>query len=161
MSNNQSAYMLETASNYLRAARLLWNQPNLSRVAVVNAALAIEIILKSFIAQPSNNSRKGTVAEQYEIKSKRLHTLTALARAIEPQLYEKLGFEKYDYWFKEFDNLFVESRYPYEQSSNVGLSDIPIHIGINMFRSTIAWYKESGNPDPWVVMYPDVVGGGL
>ncbi|MFQ2749402.1 hypothetical protein [Aeromonas caviae] len=60
---NQSAYMLETASDYLRAAKVIWLQPNLQSVAMVNAAIAIEIILKSFLSQPTNNMRKGTVGD--------------------------------------------------------------------------------------------------
>ena len=153
--------MLESASNYLRAARLLWSQPNLSGVAVVNAAIAIEIILKSFIAQPSENNRKGTVAEQYEINGKRLHKLTDLAKAIEPELYKSLGFNKHEYWFAKYDNLFVKARYPYEPSANGGHTEIPISVGIEMFRATIAWYKETENKDPWVLLYPEVSGGGL
>ncbi|NOQ78395.1 MAG: hypothetical protein GQ546_03235 [Gammaproteobacteria bacterium] len=70
MSKNQSPYMLESAFDYLRAAKILWRQPNLGGLAVVNSSIAIEIILKSFIAQPSENKRKGTVSEQYEIKEK-------------------------------------------------------------------------------------------
>ncbi|GIU04821.1 MULTISPECIES: hypothetical protein [unclassified Shewanella] len=161
MSNHQSPYMLETASDYLRAAKVLWKEPNLGLVAVVNAAIAIEIILKSFIAQPSENDRKGTISEQYEIKGKRLHTLTDLAKAIDSDLYNKLGFHRHEYWFQKFDNLFVQSRYPYEPTSSGGYSDTPIQIGIEMFRSTINWYKQTENPDPWVIMYPDVAGGGL
>lgn len=161
MSNNQSPYMLESASDYLRASKLLWTQPNLCGVATINAAIAIEIILKSFIAQPSENNRKGTVGEQYEIKGKRLHKLTDLANAIDPQLYMLLGFNKHDYWFAKYDNLFIQQRYPYEPSANGGYTGIPISIGIEMFRATITWYKQTGNKDPWVLMYPEVAGGGL
>src|SRR5690606_41249267 len=76
MSKNQSPYMLESASDYLRAAKFLWGQPNLCGVAMVNAAIAIEIILKSFTAEPADNQRKGTVGEQYN--GKRQHLLTKL-----------------------------------------------------------------------------------
>lgn len=153
--------MLETATDYLRAAKVLWGQPNLGGVAVVNAAIAIEIILKSFIATVSDNSRKGGVAEQYEILGKRLHTLTELAERIDTGIYNKLGFFKYEECFKKYNNLFVESRYPYEQTSRSGYSEIPIKVGGEMFRSTMNWYKETGNKDPWVVMYPEVAGGGI
>jgi hypothetical protein len=159
MSNNQSPYMLESASDYLRASRLLWSQPNLCGVAVVNAAIAIEIILKSFTAKPYENERKGTVGEQY--KSKRLHKLTDIAKTIDLELYKHLGFHRHEYWFEKYDNLFINARYPYEPSSDGGYTDIPISIGIEMFQATIAWYKEMENNDPWVLMYPDVAGGGL
>lgn len=161
MSNYQSPYMLESASDYLRAAKLLWTQPNLSGVAIVNAAIAIEIILKSFTATPSDNHRKGTVGEQYEIKRKRLHKLTELAKAVDPEIYKSLGFYKHEYWFNKYDSLFVNARYPYETTAIDVYTEVPISIGIEMFRSTIAWYKESENKDPWVQLYPEVAGGGL
>ena len=106
MSNPQSPYMLETAPDYLRATKLLWSQPSLCGVATVNAAIAIEIILKSFTATPTENKRKGKVAEQYEVKSSRLHKLTDLAKTIDPELYRTLGFDKHEYWLNKYDSLF-------------------------------------------------------
>ncbi|MEH6628395.1 MAG: hypothetical protein V7739_18295 [Motiliproteus sp.] len=161
MSRNQSPYMLETASDYLRAAKLLWGQPNLGGVAMINAAIAIEIILKSFIAEPTDNKRKGTVGEQYELKGKRLHLLTDLAKQVDPVIYRELGFHNHEYWFEKYDNLFVQARYPYEPTARSGYTEIPIKTGIEMFRSTIEWYKKTGNVDPWVKVYPEVSGGGL
>ncbi|WP_406610729.1 hypothetical protein [Agarivorans sp. JK6] len=161
MNKNQSPYMLEAASDYLRAAKLLWNEPNLGGVAVVNAGIAMEIILKSFIAEPVENNRRNTVGEQYEIKGKKLHLLTELAKKIDPELYRKLGFNRHELWLEKFNNLFVESRYPYEEQSRKGYSEAAIYIGIEMFKETIKWYKETGNEDPWVQEYPNVAGGGL
>ncbi|NVK57911.1 MAG: hypothetical protein HWE26_20110 [Alteromonadaceae bacterium] len=161
MSKNQSPYMLETAFNYLHAAKLLWGKGNLSGVAMVNAAIAIEIILKSFIATPTDNIRKGTSGEQYELKGKKPHLLTDLAKKVDPSLFEELGFQDYLYWFNEYDNLFVNARYPYEPCSRKGHIEIPIKVGISMFNSVIEWYKRTGNKDSWVINYPNVSGGGL
>ncbi|MEE8056482.1 MAG: hypothetical protein V3T17_01415 [Pseudomonadales bacterium] len=161
MPKYQSPYMLESASDYLRAAKILWSQPNLGGVAVMNSAIAIEIILKSFIAKPSENNRKGTISEQYKIKGTKLHTLPELAKSIDLEIYQKLGFHQYECWFEKFSNLFVQSRYPYEPTSRGGYSEVPIQVGVEMFNSTISWYKETGNTDPWVKMYPEVAGGGL
>jgi len=161
MSKNQSPYMLESASDYLRAAKLLWEQPNLCNVAMVNAAIAIEIILKSFSAEPADNKWKGTIVEQYEIKGKRLHLFTELAARIDPVIYRDLGFNNHDYWFQQYDNLFIKARYPYEPDSRSGHTEIPIKVGIEMFKATIRWYKDTGNTDLWVKRYPDVTGGGL
>lgn len=161
MSNNQSPYMLEVASDYLRAAKILWNQPNLAGVATVNSAIAIEIILKSFIAQPVKNSRKNTVSEQYAIKGKKIHGLNDLAKKVDTKLYKKLGFHNHEHWFVKFDNLFVQARYPYEQNSTSGYLTIIFDVATDMFRATLNWYKESGNNDPWVKLYPTVSGGAL
>lgn len=161
MSKNQSPYMLESAYSYLRAAKILWTQPNLSGVAIVNSAIAIEIILKSFSSQPSENDRKGTVSQQYEVSGKKSHTLTKLAKEIDPEIYRKLRFHEYECWFERFDKLFVEARYPYEPGSRSGATEMSIIVGVKMFRATMNWYKESGSNDPWVVAYPDVTGGSL
>ncbi|MFM4718337.1 MULTISPECIES: hypothetical protein [Aeromonas] len=155
---NQSAYMLETASDYLRAAKVIWLQPNLQSVAMVNAAIAIEIILKSFLSQPTNNMRKGTVGEQYEIKQK-VHLFNDIAARIDRDIYDKLNFSRYCSFFEKNKALFVESRYPYEPSSRGGFNDEAIHVGIEIFNATMRWYKETGNEDPWVKAYPDVAGG--
>ncbi|WP_146137301.1 hypothetical protein [Zobellella taiwanensis] len=161
MSKNQSAYMLESAEHYLRAAKIIWNQPNLNRVAIVNAAIGIEIILKSFLATPVDNNRKGTISEQYEIKGRKIHGLLELLSAIDPSLSQKLKFDHHKEWLERHNNIFIEDRYPYEPTSNPAYSQTLIHIGIEMFRSTISWYKSSGNKDPWIIAYPDVPGGGL
>ncbi|GAB5500197.1 MAG: hypothetical protein PsegKO_25080 [Pseudohongiellaceae bacterium] len=161
MSSNQSPYMLETSANYLRAAKILWRQKNLEKVAMVNAAIAIEIILKSFTATPVDNKRKGTIAEQYEINGKQSHSLVELAKCIDKDVYRELGFQRHEYWFQEFDCLFMHSRYPYEPSSRAGSTEIPITAGIEIFRSTIDWYKRTGNRNPWIMSYPDVPGGCL
>ncbi|ODX70630.1 hypothetical protein [Vibrio parahaemolyticus] len=159
--NNQSPYMVESAYNYLRAAKVLWREPNLGTVAIVNAAIGLEILLKSFIAEPVENSRKGTESEQYEINGKRLHKLTDLAKQIDPDIYQSLRLQRHERWFERFDNLFVEARYPYEPSSRAGYSEVPISIGIEILNDVINWYKYSGSPDSWIVNYPSVPGGGL
>lgn len=83
MSKNRSPYMLEAAYDYLGASRVLWGQPNFAGVAIVNAAIAIEIILKSFVAQPAENARRGMISEWFKIKGKRWYSLTELANEID------------------------------------------------------------------------------
>lgn len=160
MSKNQSPYMLEAAGNYVRAAQILWQHPNMGKVATVNAAIGIEIMLKSFIATPVENDRKNTVSQQYEINS-RFHGLFELYKLIDSNLAKKLRLNKYEEWFKQYKQAFIESRYPYEVASSLGYSQTLIDVSLQIFRAMIEWYKETGNPDPWVIEYPNVSGGGL
>lgn len=160
MSKNQSPYMLEAAGNYVRAAQILWRQPNMGKVAVVNAAIGIEIMLKSFIAVPVDNHRKDSVSEQYELKQ-RVHGLHELYKSVDSELAKKLRFTCHEEWFNKYDLVFVTDRYPYETNSNAGYTQTLIDVSLQMFRAMINWYKESGNPDPWVIEYPNVAGGGL
>lgn len=159
--NNQSPYMVESAYNYLRAAKLLWREPNLGTVAVVNAAIGLEILLKSFIAEPVENPRKATESEQYEINGKRLHKLTDLSKRIDQDVYQYLRLQRHEHWFEKFDNLFVEARYPYEVTSRGTYSEVPISVGIEILNDVIQWYKTSGSSDSWINSYPYVPGGGL
>ncbi|OCP57363.1 hypothetical protein AKH04_11275 [Vibrio parahaemolyticus] len=159
MSKNQSPYMLEVSSDYIRASKLLWGQPNLQNVAIVNASIAIEIILKSFLAEPYENDSLGTLAQQYKMTRSRVHLFSDLVDEIEPQLCRKLKFSKYIDWFKENDRLFIKSRYPYEPACSGSYNDTPLVVATEMFREVINWYKETGNDDPWVVLYPNVAGG--
>lgn len=161
MSKNQSPYMLEVASDYIRASKLLWGQPNLQNIAIVNASIAIEVILKSFLAEPVENDKFGTLAQQYRMTRSRVHLFSDLVAEIDPQLCRKLKLCKHSNWFKENDRLFLESRYPYEPACSGTYNDNSLVIAIEMFREVIDWYKETGNDDPWVVLYPAVAGGSI
>lgn len=142
MSKNQSPYMISTAYEYLRAAKILWLQPNLSSVSNTNAAIGIEILLKSFFASPVDNARKGTFGEQYEINGRRIHSLSDLAEKIDKDLASKLGFYQAKDWFKLFDNLFLESRYPYEKNAPNSYSEAPVDLGIKLLNNTIKGTKK-------------------
>lgn len=159
MSNLQSPYMIETASDYIRAARLLWGQPNLGAVSVVNAAIGLEIILKSFLAKPVENDRQGTISEKYKLDGKKHpHKLTEIAEKIDKEIYKVLRLDQYQHWFESFDNLFIDARYPYEPESRGSYSEVPITIGEEILDKVIQWYKDSGSKDPWIRDYPNVPG---
>ncbi len=59
-------WMLESAHSYLKAAEILDAQ-NLPHVAMVNAAIGMEILLKSFISVPDQH--QGTSGETYKLDS--------------------------------------------------------------------------------------------
>ncbi len=127
VSKNQSPYMLEAAGNYVRAAQILWRQPNMEKVAIVNAAIGIEIMLKSFIAVPVDNHRKGSESEQYELKQ-RVHGLHELYKSVDSELCKKLRFTYHEEWFNKYDLVFVTDRYPYETNSNAGYTQTLIVV---------------------------------
>lgn len=157
---NQSPWMLESASNYLRAATFLERQANLGSVAMVNSAIAIEIILKSFSAEVVRNMRIGTIGEQYKING-RLHSLYSLSEKIDRETYNALGFERFKETFIKYDSVFMTARYPYEANAHTGFNSALTQVGIEIFNETIGWYKRTGNADQWVQDYPNVTGGAL
>lgn len=64
-------WMLESAYRYLKASELLDAQ-NLSSVAMVNAEIGLEILLKSFISVPDQH--QGTAGEIYKLDVDALKT---------------------------------------------------------------------------------------
>jgi len=58
------SWMLRSARTYLKAAELLYTK-NLPHVAMVNAAMGMEILLKSFISVPDQH--EGTSGETYTL----------------------------------------------------------------------------------------------
>lgn len=73
------SWMLHSAHNYLKAAEVLDAQ-NLPHVAQVNAAIGMEILLKSFISVPGQH--QGTSGETYKLDAARWHQLISICNAL-------------------------------------------------------------------------------
>lgn len=163
-------WMLECAYSYLEAAELLDAQ-HLPQVAQVNAAIGMEILLKSFISLPDQN--QGTSGETYKLemaalakanqqlliigKSKRnspdKHDLLTLFYAVPDQNRRSLDLDSQVDCFERYRNGFTNSRYPYE-SDSAKFSDVVL---IRMLRWTLAnavgYHKERGSQDAFVMSY--------
>ena len=161
MSASQAPFMLETAYYYLRAAKILLREPKMEFVAQINGALGTEILLKSFRSVPEENDKKGTLAEEYKFIDGRMHKLTALASSIDEKLCRKLKIDQHKQTIQRYDDYFINSRYHYEKNVTHGYDGMIIVAGIEIFRETIAWYKETNSSDPWIINYPNIPGGEL
>ncbi|MFG0532160.1 hypothetical protein ACF8FB_17775 [Pseudomonas sp. yb_2] len=128
-------WMLESARYYLNAAELLDAQ-NLLHVAMVNAAIGMEILLKSFISVPDQH--EGTSGETYKLdvealktahqylqsigkippKQKRdAHDLLTLFHAMPAAIRESLALNSQEHSFERYRDVFTNSRYQYESAS--------------------------------------------
>ena len=127
-------WMIESAHSYLKAAELLDAQ-HLPHVAQVNAAIGMEILLKSFISLPDQNP--GTSGEKYTLdpaalakahqqllsigktnrKSPDRHDLLTLFHAVPDQIRCSLALDSQEDCFDRYRNVFTNSRYPYESDS--------------------------------------------
>lgn len=95
-------WMIETGYKYAKVASLAWAEGNLGSESEVNAALAVEILLKSLLAEPVENELTGTAAEQFKITGKNPgHNLFELYKAIPADLRSKLGLVRHVNTFKE------------------------------------------------------------
>lgn len=164
MNTHQAPFMIETAYYYLRAAKILWRERNnMQQVSLINAAIGIEILLKSFQSTPIDNANVGTIAENYNfpIKAKpyEKHNLKFLAQGIDSYLYKKLNIKIHENTLERYDNYFVASRYSYESTAMASYDSSLIDAGIEILQKTISWYKETKSSDPWIFNYPNIPGG--
>jgi len=158
------AWMVEEASRYCLAAELLAAHPNLHRQAQINAALSIEMLLKSFISQ--SDQHEGEVYETY--KSKRGHDLKKLANKLPIEVCSRFGISqskdgipttKSRRLIERYANTFIEDRYIYESPKSEvrpGYSPEFIKLARTLINYTIDIYIETGCTDPWVSKYKSV-----
>lgn len=141
-------------------------------VAQVNAAIGMEILLKSFVARPHGNH--GQVNETYDLDvelikgahrelqlagkiaaDKRFdkHDLLTLFHAVPVEIRTRLRFNHEEEWIERYRNVFTNARYPYEASSRKGYSDTLIRVLGTMIESVVKWYREQGCRDVFIVCY--------
>lgn len=164
-------WMLESAHNYLKAAELLDAQ-NLPHVAMVNAAIGMEILLKCFISVPDQH--QGTSGETYKLdidalkaahqhlqsigkippKQKRdAHDLLTLFHAMPAAIRQTLALDSQEDSFERYRDVFTNSRYQYESSSWKFSDQVLMRLLRWMLANVVGYYKERGSQDPFVVNY--------
>jgi hypothetical protein len=102
------AWMVEVAFSYIRASRVLW-QNNLTTPSMMNVAVGLEILFKSFRAQL--DGPPGGIGEQYQ--AEKGHNLLQLFDAIPEDIRDWFGWHtKRVYFDNKVATLFVLARYP-------------------------------------------------
>jgi hypothetical protein len=146
------AWMLEAAFSYIRASQVLW-QNNLVTPSMMNVAVGLEILFKSF--QAWIDGPRGGIGEKYQ--AAKGHNLLQLFDAIPGEIREGFGWHtKRIYFENKTAELFVLARYPYEKNALSGGCTAIIGIAEEMIQQVIQAYKDGGCDDPWVEMYPNV-----
>lgn len=131
-----SAWVLESAYKYAQAAAVLGRAGNFAGQSEVNAALAMELMLKSLLVQPVQNRRTGTVAEQYAmprgIGIKDGHDLYQLYEAVPKDVADKVGLTSQQDLILRKRHVFKRARYPYEETAPGGYD--------NVLLGTVSWF---------------------
>src|SRR6187551_1974373 len=96
-----------------------------------------------------------TLAEEYKFLDGREHKLTTIVSYIDQKLCRRLKIDQHIHTIQRYDNYFLTSRYHYEKNVKRGYDGMIITAGIEIFRETIAWYKETNSLDPWIINYPN------
>jgi hypothetical protein len=158
-----SAWMIEEAHRYSQASELLFETRNLGNVAQINAALSIEIALKSFFV--SVTEYEGKVYARYKFEKEKAkniktgadsHNLHLLATSLPDEIkaYLLSPFELST--LETFKDTFVVDRYKYEINSIRGHSKALIDLSRNLVNKIITLYKVTGCNDPWILNYPEI-----
>lgn len=151
-------YMVETAHGYSKAAASLWNQNFL--VAVINAALAVEILFKSFNARVSANA--GMLEEKYTFddsvlpKNANKHDLMALFDALPPDVNKKFKDRYTVDMLEAYRDAFIKDRYIYEPGARAGASGALLGVADDLIKKTVSIYRQRGCTDIWIQNYPNV-----
>lgn len=163
-------WMLESAHSYLKAAELLDAQ-NLPHVSMVNAAIGMEIVLKSFISVPDQH--QGTSGETYKLDSIALvaahqhlksvgktirktpdkHDLLTLFHAMPEAIRCSLALNSQEDSFERYRDVFTNSRYQYESSSWKFSDPVLMRLLRWTLANVVSYYKQQGSQDPFVLDY--------
>ncbi|HIQ45418.1 MAG TPA: hypothetical protein EYH47_22000 [Pseudomonas oleovorans] len=172
-----AGWMLEQASDYIRAAQLLRYKPNLMRVSQVNAAIGVEILLKSFLAEPdgfygqinqtysvnqhlikqSANQLKKTGKLRQDAKPSG-HDLLVLFHSIPDDIRKTSGLADHHDVVERYRETFTASRYEYELAASKGFDTILADRAIEMLNSVVRYAQTIGSTDPWVQAFPNIPG---
>lgn len=173
MQQHLTPWMIESAYRYWEAAKHLLTGHDMMAVAQVNAAIGMEILLKSFVARPNGNH--GQVDETYDLDDTLIndahrelqragknsagrsradkHDLLTLFHAIPADIRTRLRFDQEEKRIERYRNVFTNARYPYEASSRNGYSDTLIRVLGTMIESVVNWYREQGCRDVFIICY--------
>jgi hypothetical protein len=151
--------MIAASYDYITGAKLLWANHKPAPAFVV-AAIGLEILLKSFLAEV--DGPPGGIGEQY-LFDKRAHgikghghNLLELFNAAPPDVISRLQFGEYRSWIEDyFQEPFVRARYPYEKGASASYSSVLIEIAEEMLDKVVRAYKAQGCDDPWIIQYPN------
>jgi hypothetical protein len=137
-----SPWMIEESYKYYRSAEILKNEGNLLCVAEINAALSIEIALKSFLVTVAKF--EGTPYEEYVYKKPRGapngHNLCCLYEQLPEQVKVAIFTEELKNWVARFSETFTNSRYRYEPSSVKSSGSVIIEVAFELLQNIVRFY---------------------
>jgi predicted RNase H-like nuclease len=148
---NMAPWAVEMADKYCRVAESSWHIDGL--VSSTNAALSLEILLKSFLLEPTSNI--GKLNQRYKM-SKKIgdgHDLSLLFDSLPEKIQRQLASPFEREMIARYRNFFKDSRYGYEDSATSGYSTTLHSIARAMIDKTVTLYKKRGCTDPWILSF--------
>ncbi len=147
-------WLVELSNKYYTAARLLAQQGNLLGVAQINAALSVEILIKSFLVEATSDF--GTVHERYRFRAlygAKAHNLTSLYRKLPREVRRSVFSPSNARWLNKYKNTFTNARYEYEEGAPLISDSILIEVAGELIPRVVDFYRRQGSRDPWILSY--------
>ncbi|WP_060482689.1 hypothetical protein [Pseudomonas sp. NBRC 111119] len=119
----------------------------------VNAALSIELALKSLLATPVENDSAGTVLQQYKARLRSVrggHNLLDLYHLVPTDVASVFSLSQLEDLFTQKQNTFISLRYIYEEGAPSGSSSLLLDAARWLIPQVIVYFADRGDPDPWV-----------
>ena len=146
--------MVEAAYNYARVAEIALRHGSLGAQSEVNAAISVELLLKSLSAAPVDNANAGTVAQQYKVaKVGDGHDLLALYQAIPGEIRTQLRLDRHKRTFEEKRHVFKLNRYEYEPKAAQSFDDTLLQLVAELVPVFVRYFLDAGSDDPWLLIY--------
>lgn len=152
-----AAWVLESAHRYARASAILLDA-HLMYESEVNAALSMELLIKSLLVRPVENSRTGTVAQQYSSKHIKVpggHDLFKLYEKLYPEVAERVGLVYYADLLMAKRDVFTRLRYVYEEGSPGGSTNLLLHAVLSIIPQVVHFFIDNGSDDKWLLYMKD------
>lgn len=147
-----AAWVLESAHRYARAAAIL-DREGLTYESEVNAALSMELTLKSLLVVPVENERKGTTLQQYSARHHKVrdaHNLMQLYSLLPSETIEALGLAALEDLFEQKQDVFKKLRYIYEENASRGSSGLLLDAARWLIPQVIVYLADRGDQDQWL-----------
>lgn len=152
--------MIEDAYKFCLASEILAYERNMMKVSQINAALSVEILLKSYFSVVSEYPDKVYATYKFNKKAATKvtdsHNLTQLAESLPPKIKVRLITDPVKWQLEAYQTTFITNRYGYEPKGDSGASTILSELARELINETVKIYKEVDCNDPWIQHYPNV-----
>ncbi|MDD1015898.1 hypothetical protein [Pseudomonas rubra] len=142
--------MIESAYCYCEAAKYLLTGHDMMAVVQVNAAIGMEILLKSFVARPSGNH--GQVNDTYDLDPKLINDAHRELQHAGKIAADDKRVDKHDLLTFFTLHLRTSGRVFDSTRRNIAMCSQMLDLG-QMIESVVKWYRERGCRDVFIVCY--------
>lgn len=146
------AWMVEIGYGFARTAQLAGGQGYLGLQSEINAALAVEILLKSLQSNPVENGLHGSVMTNFS--GPYGHDLFELYKSVSDEIKKRIGLHDHEDTFLRKRDTFLKKRYDYEaHGGDRGFDTSLLYASACMIPKIVDYFVEQGSQDPWFQLY--------